>query len=67
MLWIIFAGLAVLAAIFMALPLRFRVQTVSDRNEGSVSILADQLHEVETDAERGLISEGDARAARHHR
>ncbi|MCF3595045.1 c-type cytochrome biogenesis protein CcmI [Rhodobacteraceae bacterium LMO-12] len=63
MLWIIFATLAVLAATFMALPLRFRAQTVSDRNEGSVSILADQLREVETDAERGLISEGDARAA----
>lgn len=64
MLWIIFAGLALLAAVFMAMPLRSRMQVVSDRNEGSVSILADQLREVAADAERGLISEKEARAAR---
>jgi cytochrome c-type biogenesis protein CcmH len=63
MLWIMFSGLAVLAAVCMALPLRFRAQAVSDRNQGSVAILADQLREVEADAERGLISAGDARAA----
>lgn len=63
MLWIIFAGLALIAAAFMVLPLRSRVQDVSDRNEGSVSILADQLREVDADAERDLISLADARAA----
>jgi cytochrome c-type biogenesis protein CcmH len=63
MLWIIFSGLALLAAVFMALPLRSRMQVGSDRNEGSVSILSDQLREVDADAARGLISEKEARAA----
>ena len=63
MLWFIFVGLAVAASIFMALPLRSRSQAISERNEASVAIFADQLSEVEADAERGLISQEDAQAA----
>jgi len=64
MLWIIFASLALVATLFLLLPLRSFGSTVSGRTEGSVSILADQLREVDADAERGLISQDEARAAR---
>lgn len=64
MLWIVFGSLALVATLFLLLPLRSFGAPVSDRNEGSVSILADQLREVDADAERGLISPDEARAAR---
>ncbi|MCK0137922.1 c-type cytochrome biogenesis protein CcmI [Aliiroseovarius sp. F47248L] len=63
MLWIIFASLALLAAICLLLPLRSLRSDISGRTEGSVSILSDQLHEVRADAERGLITKEEARAA----
>ena len=64
MLWIVFAFLALLAAGFLLLPLRSFGSKVSDRTDGSISILSDQLREVDADAERGLISPEEARAAR---
>lgn len=64
MLWIVFGSLALAATLFLLLPLRSFGTQVSDRNEGSLSILADQLREVDADAERGLISQEEARAAR---
>lgn len=63
MLWIAFAVLALVAILTMLLPLLSRMQPSSDRDAGSVSILADQLREVDTDAARGLISAEEARAA----
>lgn len=63
MLWIVVFELALLAAVFMLLPLRAKIDSGSDRDEGAVAVLADQLREVAAEAERGLISEGDARAA----
>ena len=64
MLWIVFASLALLATLFLLLPLRSFGLTISGRTEGSVSILSDQLQEVDADAERSLISPEEARAAR---
>ena len=63
MLWIALVALAAIATAFMLLPLRARAATTSDRVEGSISILADQLREVEADAERELITSDEARAA----
>lgn len=63
MLWIAFAVLALVAILTMLLPLLSRMQPSSDRDAGSMSILADQLREVDTDAARGLISAEEARAA----
>lgn len=64
MLWIVFASLALGAAGFLLLPLLVTGSGVSDRTDRSVSILADQLREVDADAERGLISSEEASAAR---
>lgn len=63
MLWIALVALASIATLFMLLPLRAGAATTSDRVEGSISILADQLRELEVDAERGLITPDEARAA----
>ncbi len=64
MLWIIFSALALMAAVFVMLPLRANTKKTPGREAGSVSILADQLRELDADRERGLISEAEARAAR---
>ncbi|WP_207768739.1 MULTISPECIES: c-type cytochrome biogenesis protein CcmI [Rhodobacterales] len=64
MLWGIFSALAVAAALFMVLPLFGAKTRIANRQAGSVSILADQLREVDADHERGLISAADAQAAR---
>ncbi len=64
MLWVIFSALAGAAALFMVLPLIGTRTVTVNRQAGSVSILADQLREVDADHERGLISQAEARAAR---
>ena len=63
-LWVLFAVLAISAAVMQLYPL-LRSQAVgSDRQGGAVAVLADQLREVDRDAERGLISNDEAEAAR---
>ena len=64
MLWIVFSALAVLAVFFMLVPILARTEATAEREAGSVTILADQLHEIDADHERGLISQSEAHAAR---
>lgn len=64
MLWVVFAVLAVSAAAMLLLPLLRSESVETDRKEGAVSVLADQLREVDSDADRGLISNVEANAAR---
>ncbi|MGR3755918.1 MAG: c-type cytochrome biogenesis protein CcmI [Tranquillimonas sp.] len=62
-LWISAAVLALIAVAVMLAPLRRGAGADGSRDEQSVAILADQLREVESDAERGLIGAEEARAA----
>ena len=61
---LIAAAMALLVALAIALPaLRLRVPS-ADRADAALAIFRDQLAEVERDAERGLVSGEESRAAR---
>lgn len=64
MLWFLFAGLAVLAAGMMLTPLRNARALGTNRKDGASAVLADQMREVDRDAERDLISNDEAEAAK---
>ncbi|MSU91163.1 c-type cytochrome biogenesis protein CcmI [Rhodobacteraceae bacterium 2CG4] len=64
MLWVLFAVLAVSAVAILLHPLLKADAASTDRQEGAVAVLADQLQEVDRDAERGLLSNDEAEAAR---
>lgn len=63
MLWALFGLLALIAMVVLSSPLRNRGEDLPNRDDGAIAILSDQLREVEADAERGLISPEEARAA----
>jgi cytochrome c-type biogenesis protein CcmH len=64
MFWGILALLSVSAVAMLILPMLRSDTAGTDRRAGAVAVLADQLHEVERDAERGLISSDEAKAAK---
>lgn len=64
MFWGILALLSVSAVVMLLLPMLRSVAAGTDRQSGAVAVLADQLHEIDRDAERGLISNDEAEAAR---
>ncbi len=64
MFWGILALLSVSAVAMLILPMLRSDTAGTDRRAGAVAVLADQLHEVERDAERGLISSDEAEAAK---
>lgn len=64
MFWGILVLLSVSAVAMLLLPMLRPDTAGTDRRAGAVAVLADQLHEVERDAERGLISSDEAEAAR---
>ena len=64
MFWGILVLLSVSAVAMLLLPMLRSDTAGTDRRAGAVAVLADQLHEVEKDAERGLISSDEAEAAR---
>ncbi|SEI41555.1 cytochrome c-type biogenesis protein CcmH [Cribrihabitans marinus] len=64
MLWVFFAVLAMSAVAMLLYPLLRSGAVETDRQAGAVAVLADQLHEVDRDAERGLISSDEAEAAK---
>ena len=64
MLWFLFAGLAVLAVGMILIPLRNARALGTNRKDGASAVLADQMREVDRDAERGLISNDEAEAAK---
>lgn len=64
MLWTVFALLAIIATGMLLYPLRNRGALATDRESGTVAVLADQLQEVDKDAARGLISDDEAAAAK---
>jgi cytochrome c-type biogenesis protein CcmH len=61
MMIVILFALTLLAVLFILLPLRSGRDVIE--HDGSKAILIDQLQEVTRDAERGLISEGEAQSA----
>lgn len=63
-LWIIFAGLTALALSVLLWPLRKRDSAVAGRSAYDASVYRDQLKEVESDFDRGLIGEREAKAAK---
>ena len=66
-LWIILAGLTLLATLTVLAPLfgRDRVEVGSAEAGGTdLSVYRDQLSEIERDQARGLVADGDAEAAR---
>jgi cytochrome c-type biogenesis protein CcmH len=64
MLWVFFAVLSVSAVSMLLYPLLRSDAVRTDRQAGAVAVLADQLQEVDRDAERGLISNDEAEAAK---
>ncbi|NNK77221.1 MAG: c-type cytochrome biogenesis protein CcmI [Litoreibacter sp.] len=56
--------LALVAALFVLWPLLRKGGTAVERSESALAIFADQLRELDRDAERGLISGAEAKAAR---
>lgn len=64
MLWGILALLSVSAIAMLLLPMLRHDAAGTDRQAGAVAVLADQLHEVDRDADRGLISNDEAEAAK---
>ena len=64
MIWVVLAGLAALGATMMLFPLRRSGEVMADRNASAVTVHADQLREIEKDAERGLISNDEAKSAK---
>ena len=56
MLWLFFAVLAISAIAMLLYPLLRPEAVGTDRQAGAIAVLADQLREVDRDADRGLIS-----------
>lgn len=63
MFWISAAGMALLAALVILLPLWRRGGRQVDHRDGALAIFVDQLKEVEDERARGLISPEEAGAA----
>lgn len=61
--WISAAGMALLAALVILLPLWRRGSAQVDHRDGALAIFVDQLKEVEAERARGLISPDEAAAA----
>lgn len=61
--WISAAGMALLAAVVILLPLWRRGGAQVDHRDGALAIFVDQLKEVEAERARGLISPEEAAAA----
>lgn len=64
LLWVIFAVLTALVLYVLLRPLAGGCASDESRDAFNATVYRDQLGEVESDRERGLISEGDAEAAR---
>lgn len=65
MLWLIFAGLTLIALGLVAWPLlRARHAAVADRVSYDLAVYRDQLTEVDRDLARGLLTDAQAEAAR---
>ena len=64
MIWAIFAALSLLAVAFLALSARASKEQVMTEPNSARDILIDQLSEIDRDAERSLISDAEAKAAR---
>lgn len=64
LLWVIFAGLTALVLLALLRPLASRKAGDKSRAAFDATVYRDQLSEVESDRERGLIGEADAEAAR---
>jgi cytochrome c-type biogenesis protein CcmH len=64
LLWVIFAVLTAFVLHVVLRPLAGGRASDESRNAFNATIYRDQLGEVDSDRERGLISEGDAEAAR---
>lgn len=64
LLWVIFAGLTALVLLALLRPLASRRAGDESRAAFDATVYRDQLSEVESDRERGLIGEADAEAAR---
>jgi cytochrome c-type biogenesis protein CcmH len=64
LLWVIFAALTALVLYALLRPLASRRASEASRADFNATVYRDQLGEVESDRERGLIGEGDAEAAR---
>lgn len=64
MIWAIFAALSLLAVAFLALSTRAAKEQVMTEPNSARDILIDQLSEIDRDAERSLISDAEAKAAR---
>lgn len=64
MVWIVLGGLAIAAAMLVILPLYRRSAEVTDRSAFDRQIYMDQLAEIESEREHGLIGEEQAEAAR---
>lgn len=62
--WITLGVLSVIAIATLIWPLMRQHQSTLDWQSGALAIYADQLKEVETDAQRGLIPSDDAQAAK---
>jgi cytochrome c-type biogenesis protein CcmH len=64
LLWVIFAVLTALVLYVLLRPLASGRASEASRADFNATVYRDQLGEVESDRERGLIGEGDAEAAR---
>jgi cytochrome c-type biogenesis protein CcmH len=64
LLWVIFAVLTALVLYALLRPLASGRASEASRADFNATVYRDQLGEVESDRERGLIGEGDAEAAR---
>ena len=64
MIWAGFGFMTLIAVLFAAWPLFARGNSVVATEDGTSAVLVDQLDEVQRDMERGVISEGEAGAAR---
>jgi len=64
LLWVIFAALTALVLYALLRPLASRRASEASRADFNATVYRDQLGEVESDRERGLIGEDDAEAAR---
>lgn len=62
--WVFAAGMALLAALVVLLPLWRRGGAAVDHRDGALAIFVDQIKEVDAERIRGLISEEEAEAAR---
>ncbi|MCG8492072.1 MAG: c-type cytochrome biogenesis protein CcmI [Sneathiellales bacterium] len=64
MTWIILAVITLLALIILARPLFGRGVSIVERTEGGLEVYRQQLKELDTDIERGVLSEAEAEPTR---